>query len=117
MKIVIFGLSISSAWGNGHATLLRGLLRQLYEMGHKVHFFEQNTPYYASHRDAGEFPFVNLHLYSDWEGVREKAGKLLATAEAAIVTSYCPDGAEASDLVLSSNVPRSVFYDMDTPVT
>ncbi len=117
MKFVVFGLSISSAWGNGHATLLRGLFRELYGMGHEVHFFEKNTPYYASHRDAGEFRFVNLHLYSEWDGVREKAARLLTTADAAIVTSYCPDGAEASGMVLSANVPRSIFYDMDTPVT
>jgi len=28
MKLVIFGLSVSSSWGNGHATLWRGLIRR-----------------------------------------------------------------------------------------
>ena len=29
MKIVIFGLAVSSSWGNGHAALWRGLIRAL----------------------------------------------------------------------------------------
>ncbi|MBV8809001.1 MAG: glycosyltransferase [Acidobacteriaceae bacterium] len=117
MRLVVFGLSISSAWGNGHATLLRGLFRELHGMGHEVHFFEKDVPYYASHRDARDFCYVDLHLYSDWGEIRVKAAKLLATADAAMVTSYCGDGAEASELILCSNVSRSIFYDMDTPVT
>ncbi|MDQ2773985.1 MAG: glycosyltransferase [Acidobacteriota bacterium] len=117
MKIVVFGLSISSAWGNGHATLLRGLFRALHGRGHQVHFFERDVPYYASHRDAASFPFVHLHLYSDWAATLPFAKMELAGADAAMVTSYCPDGAAASELILESNIPRKVFYDMDTPVT
>lgn len=117
MKIVVFGLSISSAWGNGHATLLRGLFRELHGLGNEVHFFERNTPYYASHRDADWFRFVDLHLYSDWDAVRADARKELSTADVGMVTSYCPDGVAASELIFASNVPRSIFYDMDTPVT
>ncbi|MGH9620238.1 MAG: glycosyltransferase, partial [Bryobacteraceae bacterium] len=45
MKIVIFVLSVTSAWGNGHATLLRGLFRALAAEGHQVHFFECDVPY------------------------------------------------------------------------
>ena len=117
MKIAIFGLSISSAWGNGHATLLRGLFRALHAEGHEIHFFERNVPYYASHRDADAFPYAQLHLYADWNQTLPLARQTITGADAAIVTSYCADGAAASDLVLSSTVPRKVFYDMDTPVT
>lgn len=117
MKIVVFGLSVSSAWGNGHATLLRGLFRALHSAGHSVHFFEQDTPYYASHRDANSLPFAELHLYSKWEDIQPVASKLLADADVGMVTSYCPNGAAACGLVLRSDVPRSIFYDMDTPVT
>ncbi len=117
MKIVVFGLSISSAWGNGHATLLRGLFSALYERGHEVHFFERDTPYYAAHRDAVEFPFVKLHLYDDWAAAAHIARCELAAADVGMVTSYCADGASACELVLNANLPRSVFYDMDTPVT
>ncbi len=117
MKIVIFGLSISSAWGNGHATLLRGLFRALNDRGHEIHFFEKDAPYYAAHRDAAFLPFVNLHLYSDWSEVLNAAKRELGQADAGMVTSYCADGAAACDLVLGSRLSRTVFYDMDTPVT
>jgi spore maturation protein CgeB len=117
MRIVIFGLSISSAWGNGHATLLRGLFKALHRRGHEIHFFEQDTPYYASHRDAWSFPYAHLHLYSNWEQIRSTAAALLAGADVGMVTSYCADGAAASELVLSARPSRTVFYDMDTPVT
>jgi spore maturation protein CgeB len=117
MRIALFGLSISSAWGNGHATLLRGLFRVLNSKGHEIHFFERDTPYYAAHRDAPSLPYVNLHLYSDWANVRHAASEVLARADVGIVTSYCADGDAASRLVLDSRLPRTIFYDMDTPVT
>jgi spore maturation protein CgeB len=117
MKIVIFGLSVSSAWGNGHATLWRGLLRALHDLGHEIHFFERDTPYYAATRDLTSLPFASLHLYSDWfQNLKFFAG-IMAGADVGIVTSYCPDGVAACDLVLSAGLPRTVFYDMDTPVT
>jgi spore maturation protein CgeB len=117
MKLVVFGLSISSAWGNGHATLLRGLFRALHHKGHEVHFFERDVPYYAAHRDATEFPFAHLHLYSDWADVLPLAARELADADVGVITSYCADGRNASRLVLDAKPWRTVFYDMDTPVT
>ncbi len=117
MRIVIFGLAVSSAWGNGHATLLRGLFRALRRLGHEVHFFERDAPYYSAHRDATSLPFAKLHLYSDWSEALPVASELLSASEVGMITSYCPDGAAACELVLESKVSRSVFYDMDTPVT
>ena len=117
MKIVIFGLSVTSAWGNGHATLLRGLFRALHNKGHQVHFFERDTPYYAPHRDAPTLPYAQVHLYTDWQEIKAEAVRELKDADIGIVTSYCPDGVAACHLVLNSNLWRSVFYDMDTPVT
>jgi spore maturation protein CgeB len=117
MKLVIFGLTISSSWGNGHATLWRGLCRALAKDGHRVVFFERDVPYYAQHRDLRELPGTDLRLYGDWESVLPAARRDVADADAAMVTSYCPDGARACDLVLSTAGPRTVFYDLDTPVT
>src|ERR1043165_5774084 len=117
MKLVIFGLSISSSWGNGHATLWRGLCRALAARGHKVVFFERDVPYYAAHRDLTELRGVEVLLYSDWDDVVRVAGKHLSDAEVAMVTSYCPDGLAATDLVLSSPAEIRAFYDLDTPVT
>lgn len=117
MKLVIFGLTISSSWGNGHATLWRGLCRALARKGHRVVFFERDVPYYAIHRDLSALPGTDLRLYSNWEEIAGDARRETADADAAMVTSYCPDGIAASDLVLSVPGPLSVFYDLDTPVT
>ncbi|MCA1577336.1 MAG: glycosyltransferase [Acidobacteria bacterium] len=117
MKIVFFGLTISSSWGNGHATLLRGLFKALAACGHRITFFERDVPYYAAHRDLIESPHLELHLYNDWSDIVATARKAVAEADVAVVTSYCPDGIEATDLVAASNVDLRVFYDLDTPVT
>src|ERR1041385_8821878 len=117
MKIAFFGLTISSSWGNGHATLLRGLFKALTTRGHRVDFFERDVPYYAAHRDLVEMPGVELHLYDDWSMIAPTARRVVAESDVAVVTSYCPDGIEATELVASSNINLSVFYDLDTPVT
>lgn len=117
MKIVIFGLTISSSWGNGHATLWRGLVKALVRRGNRVVFFERDVPYYAEHRDLWEIPGGELVLYSDWESVAAEAQRHADEADVAMVTSYCPDGAAASHMVLGSKAQRTVFYDLDTPVT
>ncbi|NYZ17442.1 glycosyltransferase [Azospirillum sp. RWY-5-1] len=117
MKFAIFGLTISSSWGNGHATLWRGLVNALVRRGHRVVFFERDVPYYRDQRDLWEIPGGELVLYTDWDSVRADAGRHADEADAAIVTSYCPDGVAACDLVLGSTARRKVFYDLDTPVT
>jgi spore maturation protein CgeB len=118
MKLVIFGLTISSSWGNGHATLWRGLTRALLGLGHRVVFYERDMPYYAAHRDLHELhEGGRLCLYPAWTGIIAQARRDLADADVAMVTSYCPDGVAASELVMSSNARLRVFYDLDTPVT
>ena len=117
MKITFFGLTISSSWGNGHATLLRGLFKALTARGHRIAFFERDVPYYAAHRDVVEMPGVDLYLYNDWSSIAPIARRTVAESDVAVVTSYCPDGINATDLVASANINLSVFYDLDTPVT
>ncbi len=116
MNIVIFGLSISSSWGNGHATLWRGLLKALARRGHRITFFEKDVEWYAAHRDLTGLPGVELVLYSSWEEVLPTARRRVAEADPAMVTSYCPDSQAATDLVNASRAMR-VFYDLDAPVT
>jgi spore maturation protein CgeB len=117
MKLVVFGLTVSSSWGNGHATLWRGIAGALARRGHRFEFFERDVPYYAAHRDLPELPGGRLHLYAGWDEALPIARKALRDADAAMVTSYCPDGRLASDLVADSAVRRKLFYDMDTPIT
>src|SRR5262245_24340439 len=117
MKLVIFGLTVSSSWGNGHATLWRGLCSALGKRGHRVVFFERDVPYYADNRDLTELPGGELVLYSGWDEIVPLANRHLSEADVAMVTSFCPDGVPAADLVLDSAAPLRVFYDLDTPVT
>ena len=109
MKLVIFGLTISSSWGNGHATIWRGLCRALSRRGARIVFFEHDVPYYSQHRDLYELPGGQLELYTHWEAVLSEAERQLADADVAIVSSYCPDGIAASELVLGSR-PTGFFW-------
>ena len=114
---MVFGLSVSSSWGNGHATLWRGLIRALGSLGHRVVFFERDLPDSAGHRDLRELAGGELVLYDSWGGVRRRAEHHLADADAAIVTSFCPDAIEACEEILASPACIRCFYDLDTAVT
>ncbi len=116
MKLVVFGLAVSSSWGNGHATLWRGLIRALVARGVRVIFFEKDQPFYAGSRDLLETSGWDLRLYRSFDDVRAEAERALRDADVGMVTSYCPDGIKACELILASRA-RPVFYDLDTPVT
>jgi spore maturation protein CgeB len=92
-------------------------LKGLADEGHEATFFERDVDYYAQHRDLAQPPFCKLELYTEWSEVLPRARKVLAQADVAMVTSYCPDGIAACQLVLGTRGPLRVFYDMDTPVT
>src|SRR3954453_11201215 len=117
MRFVIFGLTVSSSWGNGHATTWRGVLKALHRLGHHVTFFERDVAYYASQRDLPNPDWVDLVLYDDWDALLPHARRVIADADVAIVTSFCPDGIAAGELVLDEAAGLRVFYDIDTPVT
>jgi spore maturation protein CgeB len=117
LKIVVFGLSITSSWGNGHATTYRALIRALHARGHRVLFFEKEAEWYASNRDLPEPDFCELKLYDRWADVRPVVRRELADADVAMVGSYFPDGIAAIDEMLHSKAAVRAFYDIDTPVT
>lgn len=118
MKFVVFGLTVSSSWGNGHATLWRGLIQALSQAGHRVVFYERDVPYYAANRDLFDLPGdSSLVLYTYWDEGRRQAARDLADADVAIVSSFCPDGVPATALIGETDGPLAVFYDLDTPVT
>ena len=118
LGIVIFGLSVSSSWGNGHAALWRGMIRALLAAGHRVSFFERDVPYYAANRDLWALPEGGtLVLYDDWAEAEPRMRQALAAADVGIVTSYCPDAMAATALVTEAKLAVRCFYDLDTPVT
>jgi spore maturation protein CgeB len=118
MHFVIFGLTLSSSWGNGHATLWRGLLKALSARGHTAVFYEKDVSYYRDTRDGWEPPEgVCLRLYAELTDHISEVNRELEDAEAGIVTSYCPDGSFVSRLLLESPARLKVFYDLDTPIT
>jgi spore maturation protein CgeB len=117
MKIVIFGLSITSSWGNGHATTFRALARALQERGHRIVFFERDVEWYASNRDMAEPPFCQVVLFDRWADVVPRARKALRGCDVAMVGSYFSDGIAAIDEVFDSTARVKTFYDIDTPIT
>ncbi|MCU1335612.1 MAG: hypothetical protein JWO19_1193 [Bryobacterales bacterium] len=117
MKLVVFGLSVTSSWGNGHATLWRGLCAALARRDHHVVFFERDVPYYAANRDLFELPQGELILYDSWQDATPVALRHLSDCDVAMVTSYCPDSIAATSLVLNSRAPVRCFYDLDSPIT
>jgi spore maturation protein CgeB len=118
MRFVVFGLTLSSSWGNGHATLWRGLLKALAQRGHSTLFYEKDVPYYAESRDGWPLPQgVQLRLYDELDSIRAEAIRELAVADVALMTSYCADGDAVSRVVLESGAMAKLFYDLDTPVT
>jgi spore maturation protein CgeB len=117
VKITIFGLTLSSSWGNGHATPYRAVLRALARLGHRITFYEKDVEYYALRRDFNACGYCDLVIYGEWEDIRRRALKEAAESDVVITASFCPEGARINDAVLELQRPLRVFYDLDTPVT
>ena len=117
MKITFIGLTISSSWGNGHATTYRGLLEELVKLGHEVYFLEHDMPYYKLERDfTGDQPY-QLHLYSSLDELKSHHHSLVRDSDLVIVGSYVHQGPVVIDWVLETATNIKAFYDIDTPVT
>lgn len=117
LGIVVIGLSITSSWGNGHATTYRGLLRALHARGHDVFFLEHDKPWYARNRDLPSLPYGRLALYDSLEALADKHTAAVRNADLVMVGSYVPDGIAVGDWVLRTARGLRAFYDIDTPVT
>lgn len=117
LDIVILGLSITSSWGNGHATTYRALSRALARRGHRVLFLERDVPWYAAHRDLPQPPYARTELYRDVGELRRRFHRDVALADLVMVGSYVPEGVEVGTWVLATASGRTAFYDIDTPVT
>jgi spore maturation protein CgeB len=117
LDIVFVGLSLSSSWGNGHATTFRALIRGLSADKHRVLFLERDVPWYAGNRDLADPDFCELVYYSDIDQMLSIHGDRLRNADAVIIGSYVPQGVEVIDRLADIGVRQLCFYDIDTPVT
>ncbi len=117
LDIVIFGLSITSSWGNGHATTFRALVRALSARGHNVCFLERDRPWYAEHRDLPNPPYGLTQLYKSVTELKKRFARRVMNADLCIVGSYVPDGVVIGEWVLRTCRGVRAFYDIDTPVT
>ena len=117
MDIVILGLSITSSWGNGHATTYRSLVKGLGTRGHRVLFLERDVLWYAENRDLPQPSFCRTELYKDLPELKRRFETDVQKANLVIVGSYVPDGVEVGDWVTSEARGVTAFYDIDTPIT
>ncbi|MGE5611642.1 MAG: glycosyltransferase [Bacillota bacterium] len=117
LNIVIIGLSITSSWGNGHATTYRGLVRELARRGHQILFLERDQPWYAGNRDMPHPPFCATELYTSVSELQKRFARQIRAADLVIVGSYVADGVTIGRWIHSIAQGLTAFYDIDTPVT
>jgi spore maturation protein CgeB len=117
LSIVVLGLSLSSSWGNGHATTWRALLKSFAARGHRILFLERDVPWYAENRDLPHPPWCDLRFYRSVEELRDVWLQAIKAADAVIIGSFVPDGVEVGRLVQATAGGPVIFYDIDTPVT
>jgi spore maturation protein CgeB len=117
VRVVILGLSVTSSWGNGHATNYRALMRALEARGHDVLFLERDVPWYAGERDLPSPPWGRTHLYGSVDDLRAGWAEAVGDADLVIVGSYVPDGVAVGEWVIETTRGLAAFYDIDTPVT
>jgi spore maturation protein CgeB len=117
LEIVIVGLSITSSWGNGHATTYRALLKALSKRGHRVTFLERDVPWYREHRDLEQSDYCCIGLYGSLLELAGNHGERIRDANLVILGSYVPDGIAIGEWITSQAKGVTAFYDIDTPVT
>ena len=116
MKLVVLGLSLSSSWGNGHATTFRALLRAFAGRGHDILFLERDVPWYRNNRDIADPDYCRLEFYHSVEELSHWLSDI-READAVMVGSYVPEGVAVGRFVQDHAHGVTAFYDIDTPVT
>jgi spore maturation protein CgeB len=117
LNIVIIGLSVTSSWGNGHATTYRALIEALANRGHRVTFLERDAPWYRNHRDLTKPSAWTVKLYQSLQDLPRRHTSLIRNANLVILGSYVPDGVAIAEWLTTHAQGITAFYDIDTPVT
>src|SRR5436190_3699480 len=92
LSLVFLGLSITSSWGNGHATTYRALLRELALCWHRLLLLERRAPWYQDNADMPSPPFCETVLYESVDELFSRYQQAIASADAVILGSYVTDG-------------------------
>jgi spore maturation protein CgeB len=117
MNIIFIGLTVSSSWGNGHATTYRALIKALNKLNHQITFLEHDKPWYRNHRDLEDSKEFNLLFYHNTEELKRSCYKIVENADLVIIGSYVPEGVEVIKWVFNCAKGVVAFYDIDTPIT
>lgn len=117
MKIVVYGLAITSSWANDHASTYRSLCKALAQRGHTIHFVEKDLEGYRNHRDLPRPEFCTVHHYVDWHESAHHLLRLSRDADVMVIGSYFPDAIAITAGLFDAGRERVLFYDIDTPVT
>jgi len=119
MRFVFFGLSIASAWGSGHATTYRGLIRELSRRRHRSIFYERRTEWYDQNCDLPQAEYCDIRRYHSWPP--PDAGEAVGAADVVVLGSFAGAG-YGDGVAIAEWLPRHtrallVYYDIDTPRT
>lgn len=117
LDIVIIGLSLSSSWGNGHATTYRSLVKGLHQEGHTVDFLERDVKWYSENRDLESSQHCTLHFYENTKELKSEYKSLIRNADLVIAGSYLKHGVDIGNWVTDQAHGVTAFYDIDTPIT
>lgn len=117
MRIAIFGLTITSSWGNGHATTYRSLCKALARRGHTIDFIEKDVEWYRSNRDMPEPPYCTVTYYESWVAESRRLLAIAREADVVVIGSYFPDAIQTTHELLDAGAVPVLFYDIDTPIT
>lgn len=117
LDIVFLGLSITSSWGNGHATTYRALVKALAARGHRIAFLERDMPWYAANRDLPQPPYGETYLYHSRTDLDRRFSERIRQADLVVLGSFVPEGVAVARWLLENTEGVLAFYDIDTPVT
>jgi len=121
LNIAFFGSSLVSAYWNGAATYYRGIIRALYERGHRVTFYEPDAYERQQHRDMADPDWAKVVVYpgEGLEGVHQALESARGTDLVIKASGVGVFDELLEEAVLTLQSPRTLvaFWDVDAPAT
>ncbi len=122
LEIAFFGSSLVSAYWNGAATYYRGLIRALYDRGHRVTFYEPDAYERQRHRDIDDPSWARVVVYPGDDERTAMATVEKAAREADVLVKASGVGVfdallERAVLDLRRAGQTVIFWDVDARAT